>query len=50
MLYRIAKIEDIDDICVLIDDAIREMESHEIFQWDDLYPTREDFLEDIEKK
>ena len=31
-------------------DAIREMESHEIFQWDDLYPTREDFLEDIEKK
>lgn len=29
MLYRIAKIEDMDDICVLIDDAIREMESDE---------------------
>lgn len=50
MLYRIAKTEDMDAICVLIEDAIREMESHEIFQWDDLYPTREDFFEDIEKK
>ena len=50
MRYWLAKIEDIDDVCILINNAIREMESHGIFQWDALYPTREDILEDIDKK
>ena len=30
--------------------AIKEMETNGIYQWDDLYPTREDFEEDIKKK
>lgn len=50
MRYRLAKIEDIDDVCILINNAIRKMESYGIFQWDALYPTREDILEDIDKK
>lgn len=49
MQYRIADTDDIEGICILIKNAIIEMESHGIFQWDDLYPVREDFLDDIEK-
>ena len=49
MQYIQAKITDIDEICRLITSAIAEMESHEIHQWDEIYPTREDFLDDIKK-
>lgn len=49
MIYTIAHPEDVDAICKLIEDAIIEMETHEIYQWDNIYPTRDDFLEDIAK-
>ena len=49
MLYRQAKEQDIDSICMLIKDAIINMEKHNIFQWDNLYPNKEDFMEDIRK-
>lgn len=48
--YRIAEIKDLDEICHMIDSATDTMIEHEIFQWDDFYPVREDFKEDIEKQ
>lgn len=49
MEYRLGQIDDIKDITNLISDAIEEMELHKIFQWDEIYPTEEDFIEDIRK-
>ena len=34
----------------LIKAAIIQMEADGIYQWDDIYPTKEDFINDIEKK
>lgn len=45
--YRLALLEDIDGIMELIKNAVIEMERNNIFQWDELYPAREDFIEDI---
>jgi ribosomal protein S18 acetylase RimI-like enzyme len=45
--YRIAKIEDLDEICDLVLAAIARMEAMGVHQWDDLYPTRKDFADDI---
>lgn len=50
MNYRLAALNDIDSICSLISDAIKQMENSGIFQWDSLYPTREDFDIDINNK
>lgn len=47
--YRLGKLEDIEAITVLIQEAIKEMEKHDIYQWDELYPTAEDFEADIRK-
>ena len=41
---------DLDAVCSLVGDAIVEMERRGIHQWDALYPTREDFAVDIQKK
>ncbi|MDO5154729.1 MAG: GNAT family N-acetyltransferase [Eubacteriales bacterium] len=49
MNYRIGTLADVDHICLLIADAIKEMESKGIYQWDSIYPTREDFIDDIQK-
>ena len=35
--YRLGTKSDLDNICVLIRDAVKEMERHEIYQWDDVY-------------
>lgn len=50
MEYRLGKKEDIDEICNLISSAIKTMENQGIHQWDDLYPTRDDFSADIQDK
>ena len=50
MYYRLAKESDIDAICALITSAIAEMERNNIYQWDNIYPTKEDFTNDIIKK
>lgn len=50
MIYRLAQESDIDAVCGLIKAAIGSMEKQRIFQWDDIYPAREDFLDDIRKK
>ena len=48
--YRLGTKQDLDAICSLIQQSIDEMERHGIYQWDDIYPARKDFEEDIEKK
>lgn len=45
--YRIASSDDLNDIAVLVKNAIATMEKNNIFQWDDIYPTIDDFAEDI---
>lgn len=50
MKYRTAEMNDIDNICSLVSEAIKHMENQGINQWDALYPTREDFMDDISKK
>ena len=48
--YRTASIDDLDDISQLVDNAIKQMERDNIHQWDSVYPTKEDFRNDIGKK
>ncbi|WP_026497051.1 GNAT family N-acetyltransferase [Butyrivibrio sp. WCD3002] len=50
MKYRLGTMQDLDGICLLIKDAIVEMEKHDIYQWDEIYPARSDFEEDINNK
>ena len=47
MTYRLAAESDLDEICSLIKSAIAKMDSCGIPQWDEIYPIREDFLNDI---
>lgn len=48
MEYRLAEKRDIDSVCEIISSAIVEMERNNIYQWDEIYPTEEDFLTDME--
>lgn len=48
IIYRQAVKEDIPLIEELVTQAVAEMEKNQIFQWDELYPIREDFLDDIQ--
>lgn len=45
--YRLANINDLEKIVLLVQHAIRNMEKNNIDQWDELYPVREDFENDI---
>ena len=47
--YRKAGPNDIEGICRIVHDAVDVMERDNIFQWDDLYPAKGDFQEDIKK-
>ncbi len=47
--YRKATMNDIAEICDIIRNSIGVMIQHNIFQWDELYPTKEDFQKDIDK-
>ncbi|MBD5427537.1 MAG: hypothetical protein HDR38_08340 [Treponema sp.] len=48
--YRIAAKEDLTEICDLFNSAIDTMIRNKIFQWDEIYPTEQDFREDIAKE
>ncbi len=48
--YRKAEPNDIEKICGIVHDAVEAMERDHIFQWDDVYPAKGDFLEDIKKR
>ena len=45
--YRKATITDLEEIYTLVSLAIDEMIEHDILQWDEIYPTKEDFRNDI---
>ena len=47
MEYRKASEGDIEEICILVKNAIDVMEKKGIHQWDEIYPAKEDFLNDI---
>ena len=47
--YRKATTNDLEAIDDLVRAAIETMEENGIFQWDDLYPVREDFQKDIDE-
>lgn len=49
IVYRKGTVDDLDAICDLVSRAIKNMIQNHIYQWDELYPTREDFQADIEK-
>ena len=48
-MFRKATPEDLEEIWSFVSVAIIRMEEHGIFQWDDCYPMKEDFQEDINK-
>ena len=48
--YRKAEPNDLEEICSIVHDAVDIMERDNIFQWDDLYPAKEDFQKDIKKR
>ena len=48
--YRAADPDDLDGIFRLVENAIAQMERGNIDQWDQLYPTKEDFSADIRKR
>ena len=48
--YRAAAIDDLDEVFRLVECAVGQMEQKKIFQWDSIYPSKEDFRNDIEKK
>ncbi len=50
MNYRQGRIEDLDNIISLLRGAIARMEAQGIYQWDELYPTEDDFKDDIAKE
>ena len=47
MEFRQGTIDDLNNICKLITAAINTMEEEGIHQWDAIYPTKEDFANDI---
>lgn len=47
--YRKAMPNDIEEIYSIVHAAVDVMERDNIFQWDDRYPTKEDFQEDIDE-
>lgn len=47
--YRAASIDDLDDIFQLVENAVKQMEHDNVYQWDSIYPTKEDFGNDIWK-
>ncbi|MDE5718115.1 MAG: GNAT family N-acetyltransferase, partial [Lachnospiraceae bacterium] len=49
MEFRPAWETDIDNICELVASAIAHMREQRIYQWDEMYPTREDFLNDLQE-
>ena len=47
MEFKKAKSENIDEICGIIKNAVAVMEKQGIHQWDEIYPTRDDFINDL---
>ena len=50
LTYRKADVTDLDAVCDLVGRAVENMTDSGIYQWDELYPTRDDFKNDIENE
>lgn len=48
--YRIASIQDLDEVNMLVKQAIENMKKYNLYHWDETYPTREDLNRDIMKQ
>lgn len=48
--YRLAHPEELEEICHLVAAAVAEMKRNGIDQWDERYPVKEDFAEDIDQR
>lgn len=46
LTYRKTALNDLPEICRIVQSAVAAMERDHIFQWDHLYPAEEDFQED----
>jgi ribosomal protein S18 acetylase RimI-like enzyme len=49
MKMRLGKTEDLDKIMKIIKETVKEMNENENFQWDETYPNREVFINDIKE-
>ena len=47
MLFRKSTQDDIDEICRMVTHAAKVMDGIGIHQWDEIYPTRENFASDV---
>lgn len=47
LTFRKARSDDTDEIMTFVKAAVEKLDSLNIFQWDDIYPAREDFDADI---
>ena len=50
MKIRYAKTEDLDKIMKIVKETVKEMNENGNFQWDETYPNREVFLNDIKEE
>ena len=50
MNYRLGRLEDVEEISRMVDSAKELMSSQGIEQWDEIYPAKEDFEDDIKKQ
>ena len=50
MEYRLGATDDLDAICDMVASVIHTMEAQGIYQWDAMYPTREDVLADLQQQ
>ncbi|MCH5342559.1 MAG: GNAT family N-acetyltransferase [Acetatifactor sp.] len=48
--FRLGTMEDLDEIFQIFQRAIKRMDEHNIPQWDDIYPDKETFRQDIIKQ
>lgn len=49
IIYRQGNLKDLYEINLLVEHAIIHMQKQNIMQWDEIYPTSEDFEQDIKK-
>ncbi len=47
MEFRKATENDIEEILLLVKSAVKNMEENGIHQWDEIYPAKEDFIQDL---
>lgn len=49
LIFTLAQLSQLEEIFTMYTKAIQEMNHNEIYQWDELYPMKEDLEEDIKR-